>query len=158
MKKNGFIVTSLLYPILVMITGILAVFLSMGKTNTFLNQMKLDTKGSIFDSVTCDCEVINHTLKTLGERIENINQKVETIKNKQSILSTMNFSSNKVTEINTIQNAYYLLFRETGSNNTITGGVVVLEKVIGTNRIVIVKATGNKITMAEGYYYAKVSG
>lgn len=158
MKKNGFIVTSLLYPILVMVTGIAAVFLSMGKTNTFLNQMKLDTNGSIFDSVTCDCEVINHTLKTLGERIENINQKVEEIKNKQNILNAMSFSSNKVTEMSTVQNAYYLLFRETGSNNTIIGGVVVLDKTIGTNRVLLVKATGSKITMGEGYYYAKVSG
>lgn len=159
MKKNGFIVTSLLYPILVMVTGIMAVFLSTRKANTFLSQMRLDTKGSIFDSVTCDCEVINNTLKTLGERIENINQKIEEIRNKPSILSSITWSTSKVTEMNTTINSYYLLFSETGaSSDTVNGATIVTNKSIGTNQVMLVKATGSKVTISNGYYYAKVSG
>ena len=158
MKKNGFIVIAL-YPILVTVTGIMAVFLSLNKRDTLIDHMKLDTKNSIFDSVTCDCEVINQSLKTLGERIEVVSQKVEEIKNKPTLLSSMTWSASKGTEINTIGNAYYLLYSETGGiSDTFTGGTLVLDKSVGNSRVVLIKANGNKITMSNGYYYARVSG
>ena len=80
MKKNGFIVVSILYPISIMVTGIMAVFLSVGKSNKILDRMKLDVDTSIFDSVTCDCEVINNTLKKYGERINTVDKTIEKIR------------------------------------------------------------------------------
>jgi hypothetical protein len=79
MKKNGFIVIAL-YPILVTVTGIMAVFLSTSKSNKLINHMKLDIDTSIFDSVTCDCEVINNTLKKYGERINTVDKTIEKIR------------------------------------------------------------------------------
>ena len=80
MKKNGFIAVSVLYPISIMVTGIMAVFLSVSKSNKILNRMKLDVDTSIFDSVTCDCEVINNTLKKYGERINTVDKTIEKIR------------------------------------------------------------------------------
>lgn len=61
--------------------------------------------------------------------------------------------------MNTTINSYYLLFSETGaSSDTVNGATIVTNKIIGTNRVMLVKATGSKVTISNGYYYAKVSG
>lgn len=156
MYKKGFIGVSFLYPIVV--TGIMAVFLSIGKKDLFLNKMKLDTSESIFDSVVCDCKSINTTLKNMGEKIEDIEKKIEEIKNKEVIVSSVSMSTSKVKEFSSIKNDYYLLFSDTTeSMDTINGVTIILDKKVGQNRILFVQATGNKITMTNEYYYAKVT-
>lgn len=63
MNKKGLVITSILYPMMVSVIGVSTLFVSISKANKMMDPMKLDVNSSIFDSVTCDCEMINSTLK-----------------------------------------------------------------------------------------------
>lgn len=100
MNKKGFVVTSVLYPITILVTGVTAVFLSTTKTNNVINGMKLDVNSSVFDSVTCDCEAINKAIKTHSEKIKTIENTIEKVQtNIDSLRDYLNYGNAKANEI-----------------------------------------------------------
>jgi hypothetical protein len=73
MNKKGFVVSAVLYPLLIIFLALVMGLLSMSSTRKrILDTIKLDISDSIFDSVSCDCEVINNTLKKHSEQLEKI--------------------------------------------------------------------------------------
>ncbi len=80
MNKKGLVITSILYPMMVSVIGVSTLFVSVGKANKMMDPMKLNVNNSIFDSVTCDCEMINSTLKKYGERIVTIDNTINNVK------------------------------------------------------------------------------
>ena len=68
MKKNnkGFVVSAILYPLLVLFLALIMGLLSMSDTRKrILDKMKLEISDSIFDEATCSCDTILNKLNYL---------------------------------------------------------------------------------------------
>ena len=64
--KQGFVVSSVLYPLLVLFLALIMGLLSMTDTRKrILDRMKLEITDSIFDSASCDCETIKQYLENI---------------------------------------------------------------------------------------------
>ena len=73
MKNKGFVVSAVLYPLLVIFLALIMGLLAMSTTRKrILDTMKTEIADSIFDSSTCDCEVINNTLKEYEEELKRL--------------------------------------------------------------------------------------
>ena len=82
MKKNkGFVVSAVLYPLLVIFLALIMGLLAMSTTRKkILDNMKSEINDSIFDSSSCDCEVINQKLKEQGEKLEQLEKDANRLK------------------------------------------------------------------------------
>jgi hypothetical protein len=66
MNKKGFVVSAVLYPLLVIFLALIMGFLSMSDTRKrILDKMKLEITGSIFDDASCSCDTILNKLNYL---------------------------------------------------------------------------------------------
>ena len=69
-NRKGFVVSAVLYPLLVIFLALMMGLLSMSTTRKkILENMKNEVSDTIFDTSTCDCEKIGKELKELGEKI-----------------------------------------------------------------------------------------
>ncbi len=94
-NRKGFVVSAVLYPLLVIFLALIMGLLSMSTTRKkILENMKNEVSDTIFDTSTCDCEKIGKELKELGEKIPQIEEKtdelekgMETIKKEAGVVS-----------------------------------------------------------------------
>lgn len=81
MKKNkGFVVSAVLYPLLVIFLALIMGLLAMSTTRKkILDNMKSEIGDSIFDSSGCDCEVINNALKEQDKKLEELEKEANNL-------------------------------------------------------------------------------
>lgn len=80
MKNKGFVVSAVLYPLLVIFLALIMGLLAMSTTRKrILDNMKGEISDSIFDSSTCDCEVINNTIKEYEKEITRLESETKEI-------------------------------------------------------------------------------
>lgn len=81
MKNKGFVVSAVLYPLLVIFLALIMGLLAMSTTRKrILDNMKSEISDSIFDSSSCDCEVINQHLKEQGEKLDKLENDAKHLK------------------------------------------------------------------------------
>lgn len=77
-KNKGFVVSAVLYPLLVIFLALILGLLAMSTTRKkILENMKNEVSDTIFDTSTCDCEEIRKKLKEIEEEIPGTEEKVE---------------------------------------------------------------------------------
>lgn len=86
-NKKGFVVSAVLYPLLVIFLALIMGLLSMSTTRKkILENMKNEVSDTIFDTSNCDCEEIRRKLKELGEEIPEIEGKTNELKKEIEVL------------------------------------------------------------------------
>jgi len=137
MKNNkGFVVSAVLYPLLILFLSLMMGLIAMSSTRkNILDNMKMEISDSIFDSVTCDCELINNTLKKYSQEFTNIDGDITSI----------NEAINKIKEeITNIKKDY----ATTETTDLLESKVNFLTNQLSelTNRVEIIEDTLSKIT------------
>lgn len=80
-RNKGFVVSAVLYPLLVIFLALIMGLLAMSTTRKkILENMKNEVSDTIFDTSTCDCEEINKKLKELGEEIPEVEKRASELK------------------------------------------------------------------------------
>lgn len=144
MRNKGFVVSSVLYPLLVLFLAVLMGLLSMNDTRKrILDKMRLEITDSIFDETTCSCDTILNKLNFLIKHGVSSNQeglnlliknyetysdfpKIDNVKNDIGIVSNINvtgytISPDKPTLIT--EGAVWIHAKETSPNKIDTTSV-----------------------------------
>jgi hypothetical protein len=115
MNKKGFVVSAILYPLLILFLALLMGLLSMNSTRkNILDNMKLEISDNLFESATCDCNVITSTLKKYGQSITDIESKLESLQTDGTNVTDLSTDVTNIksqietitTEINNIKENY----------------------------------------------------
>lgn len=88
MRNNkGFVVSAVLYPLLVIFLALIMGLLAMSTTRKkILENMKNEVSDTIFDTSSCDCEEIGKKLKELGEEIPEMEEKTNELRKEMEAL------------------------------------------------------------------------
>lgn len=87
MKNKGFVVSAVLYPLLVIFLALIMGLLAMSTTRKkILDNMKSEISDSIFDSSSCDCEVINNALKEHDKKLEELEKEANNLQDQVNAL------------------------------------------------------------------------
>lgn len=86
-KSEGFVVSAVLYPLLVIFLALIMGLLAMSTTRKkILDNMKSEIGDSIFDSSSCDCEVINNALKEQDKQLEELKKEANDLQDQVNAL------------------------------------------------------------------------